>query len=123
MPVRPTIKLLLVFLFLASATGCYYDNKTELYPNICDTGTVSFATFVKPAIERDCKVCHSGTNPIGVVPLNNHAEIAASAASGKLYGSLSWSVGFQAMPQGGNKWTECDLTKIKKWIDAGAPNN
>lgn len=119
----PIIKWIFVAVIPVVFAGCYYDNKSELYPNICDTTAVGFATFVKPAIDRDCKLCHSGASPVGVVPLNNHAEIAASAASGTLMGSLSHAAGFKAMPQGGNQWTECELKKIKKWIDAGAPNN
>jgi len=27
------------------------------------------------------------------------------------------------MPQNGNKLSDCNITKIEKWITAGAPNN
>ncbi|MBS3915962.1 MAG: hypothetical protein KG003_15805 [Bacteroidetes bacterium] len=110
------------FLLLHS---CYYDNKTELYPAgaACDTANVSFATFVKPMIDKECKLCHSGTNPSGVILLTNYSEISASANSGKLYGSLSWTSGYKPMPQGGNKWSSCDLLKLKTWIQNGAKNN
>lgn len=125
MQVLPIIKVSIFFGMVSLLAGCYYDNKTELYPQqqSCDTANVSFATFVKPIIDKDCKTCHSGVSPVGIVPLNNHAEIAASAKSGKLYGSVSWANGFKAMPQGGNKWSSCDLLKIKSWINKGAPNN
>ena len=46
-----------------------------------------------------------------------------AAISGKLYGALSWSNGFMAMPQGGSKLPDCNINKIKSWIDAGAANN
>lgn len=116
-----TIFTLLVVTFIS---GCYYDNKSELYPSTaCDTINIGFSNFVKPLINKDCIACHGGSSPIGVVPLNDHTEIAASAKTGKLYGSVSHASGFKAMPQGGNKWSDCDLKKIKIWIDNGTPNN
>lgn len=118
------IKFIIAVALSALFTGCYYDNKTELYPDLgCDTAVVSYAKFVKPIIDRDCKACHSGASPIGVVPLNDYTQISASAKSGKLYGSVSWAAGFKSMPQGGSKWNECDLIKLKSWINKGAPNN
>lgn len=117
------------FIILAAVIGafssCYYDNKTELYPQLkaCDTTYVGFAAFVKPAIAQGCNSCHSGNNPIGIVKLNDYNEISASAKTGKLYGSLHQDQGFKAMPQGGIKWSDCDLLKLKMWIDRGAKND
>jgi cytochrome c5 len=123
MMVQKIIKSGMFVLVLTGFTGCYYDNKTELYPDQCDTAKVSFTTFIKPIIDKDCKVCHSGATPIGIIPLNNYSEIKASVQSGKLSGSVNGLNGYKPMPQGGTKWGECELSKLKSWIDAGAPNN
>jgi hypothetical protein len=40
-----------------------------------------------------------------------------------LYGALSWAAGYKTMPQGGSKLSDCQLAKIKSWVDAGAPQN
>jgi cytochrome c5 len=120
---RPIIKSVFFIVLVIFFTGCYYDNKTELYPQHCDTIKVSFAAFIKPMVDRDCKACHSGTIPVGVIPLNDYKEIKSAAQTGKLYGSINGFNGYKPMPQGGTKWSDCEIIKLKSWIDAGTPNN
>jgi len=126
MQVHQIIKIIGIsgLFFLSS---CYTDNKEELYPNQgCDTTNVTFTAFVKPKIDAQCKACHSGGSPSGGVLLTTHAEIQAVAKTGQLYGVLSWIApytGSKQMPPGGPKWSECDLKKLKSWINKGAPNN
>ena len=118
------IWLLVPVLWLGS---CYYDNKEELYPGQgCDTTAVKYSTYVKPMIDAKCVGCHSGGSPSGGVLLTTHAQVQAAAKSGQLYGVLSWTppyTGSKQMPPGGPKWSDCDLKKIKSWINQGAPNN
>jgi hypothetical protein len=40
-----------------------------------------------------------------------------------LYGVISHSPGYRYMPKYGPKLPDCEIAGIKKWIDAGAPNN
>lgn len=126
MQVHPIIKYtVLAGWAVFFCSGCYYDNSQELYPgnNSCDTTQVTFSAFVMPAINTQCKSCHSGTNPSGGIALTDYATVKASISSGKLYGSLAWQTGYSGMPQGGSKWSNCNLLKLKSWIDKGAPNN
>lgn len=115
---------LVVVMLLGS---CYYDNREELYPGQgCDTADVKFSAFIKPMIDAKCVGCHSGSAPSGGVKLTTHAEIQAAAKSGQLYGVLAWVApytGSKQMPPGGPKWPECDINKVKSWINKGAPNN
>jgi hypothetical protein len=67
--------------------------------------------------------CHKSGNASGGISLDTYAGTKAAALNGKLYGSISWSPGFKAMPQGGTKLPDCTLKKIKSWVDAGAPEN
>lgn len=126
MQVRRIINTILAASVIA-LSSCYYDNREELYPKQgCDTMNVSFAAFVKPKIDAQCKACHSGGSPSGGVLLTTHAEIQAEAKSGRLYGVLAWIppyTGPKQMPPGGPKWSDCDLKKLKSWINKGAPNN
>jgi hypothetical protein len=55
--------------------------------------------------------------------MGNYAADRAIAVNGKLYGSVSHASGYSPMPKGGNKLNTCQLSQIKKWIDAGSPNN
>jgi uncharacterized membrane protein len=110
------------------ASSCYYDNKEELYPGqtTCDTANVSFSKDIKPLIDAQCSGCHNTQSPTAGVSLSTHAEIQAYAKSGQLYGVLSWLApytGSKQMPPSGPKWSNCNLSKLKSWIDKGAPNN
>ena len=113
--------LILPFIF----TGCYYDKEEELYGALpCETANVSYATNISSIMSvYGCLSCHGSANPSAGVVLNNYSGVKTSADNGSLYGSLTHNSGFAPMPQGGSKISNCDLSRIKAWIDAGAPNN
>lgn len=105
-------------------TGCFYDSEEELYGVNCNTTNVSYATTVNVLLQQHgCIGCHSGPAPNGTVNLQGHANVQTVALSGRLYGAISHSAGYKPMPQGGQKMNDCDIKKIKSWIDAGALNN
>lgn len=90
----------------------------------CDSENVSFANLVQPVIQTNCLGCHSGSAPSGGIALGTHAQVAAVANSGALYGAISWAAGYSPMPQGASSpLPACTLEQIKSWIDAGTPNN
>ncbi|MEZ4774365.1 MAG: c-type cytochrome domain-containing protein [Bacteroidia bacterium] len=86
----------------------------------CDTTSVpGYAAYVRPIIEAKCLGCHSS----GTINYSTFAGVKATVDNGTLYGSIAHISGFAAMPQGGNKLPECEITLIKMWIDDGAKNN
>jgi len=88
----------------------------------CDTiSGAKYATFVQPLIQAKCKGCHSGSNPQGGIKLTTYAETKTLALNGRLYNSVT--VNASLMPKGGAKLDDCKLAKLKKWVDAGAPEN
>lgn len=89
----------------------------------CDTNDVSFSDFVSPTIANFCGGCHSAAIPSGGIILDNYDNIKVHADNGKLYGTISWSPGFIAMPLGEDQMDECTIDKIKSWIDDGAQDN
>jgi uncharacterized membrane protein len=89
----------------------------------CNTANMSFANDIKPIVTNKCAGCHSGNNPSGGINLSTHAGVSAVALSGQLYGSINWQTGFSNMPKNGAKLPQCEIDKIKSWVDAGAPNN
>ncbi len=123
------IKPLNYFVIIAATiSSCYYDNKEELYPGqtTCDTVNVSFSKDIKPLIDAQCVGCHNTQSPTAGISLSTHPEIQVYAKSGQLYGVLSWITPFtgsKQMPPSGPKWSNCNLSKLKSWIDKGAPNN
>jgi hypothetical protein len=89
----------------------------------CDTSNVTFSASIKPLLQNKCVGCHSGSTPSGGHDFTTHAGVQPVAQSGRLYGAVNHMSGFVPMPQGGTKLANCDIRKIKIWIDAGAQNN
>ena len=87
----------------------------------CDSsGTVSFSTKIWPLINSGCTGCHGyGKN----TQLTSYSDVKAQVDNGKLSGALNHKSGFLPMPQGGTKWTDCQLRMLDRWIADGAPNN
>ncbi|HET9058160.1 MAG TPA: cytochrome c [Chitinophagaceae bacterium] len=114
--------LLSTFLFMLSS--CYYDVEKELYPpSLCDTTNLTFSSAIVPIIQKNCVSCHNTLSPGGNIILDTYGGVSAAASSGKLYGSITYSAGYSPMPPGGTKLSNCDLTKINKWINNGILNN
>lgn len=90
---------------------------------ICDTSNVTFTGTIKPLMQTYCKGCHSGSSPGGGVSLTNYAGISGAAFDGSLVGSVDHLPGWNAMPKNSAKMSDCDIAKIKIWVNAGAPNN
>jgi len=116
----------LILFLSAGIQACYYDKADMLYPNavVCDTSaTVSYSQKIVPLFSQQCYSCHLSASSGGGILMGNYAADRAIAVNGKLYGSVSHASGYSPMPKGGNKLNTCQLSQIKKWIDAGSPNN
>jgi len=114
-------------LFSSLLTGCYYDKENELYPNTScgDTINVTYSKSIAPIMSANCNVCHSTAVATSGYVTDNQPDLSALATSGLLWTAVNWEGPAQThMPSGSlSKLSQCDLTKIKKWADAGAPNN
>lgn len=89
----------------------------------CDTSNVTYAGTVKPLLDTYCNGCHGGSSPLGNVNYNTYAGVKATVTDGSLMGSIQHASGYSPMPQNGNKLSNCNISLIKTWVDAGAPNN
>ncbi len=89
----------------------------------CDTTDFTYSGRVKPFLDTWCVGCHSGSNPSGAVNLSNYNGVASAVSGNKLIGSLKHEPGFFAMPPSGSKISNCEISAIQKWVDAGSPNN
>ncbi|MEQ1554756.1 MAG: hypothetical protein ABL929_11285 [Ferruginibacter sp.] len=89
----------------------------------CDTTSFKYATAIQPLMQNNCTGCHNPASLGGGIDLSTYTTVKASVTSGRLWGTINWTAGFSAMPKGGNKMPACQITQIKKWIDAGALNN
>jgi hypothetical protein len=87
--------------------------------NTCDTTNITYTTFIKPLIQGKCQGCHSGSNPQGGIDLSTYASAKPTATNGKLVSSITRATNW--MPKSGQKLDNCTITKVKAWVNAGAP--
>ena len=74
-------------------------------------------------MEKYCTGCHNSAAPQGNINLDSYQNVAQYVKTGSLYGSITYNPTYSAMPKGGNKLDQCDIDKVKAWIDAGALND
>ncbi|MCA8832107.1 hypothetical protein [Hymenobacter pini] len=113
------------YLTVALLSSCAYDNAANIKPAVvCNTPTtVSYALNITPLLDRNCRSCHNAVLLSGNVNLEDYNEVQARAKSGLLMGVVTHAPGFQQMPQGGAKLSDCDIALLQQWVTAGAPNN
>ena len=132
--IKTIINGTLIFLpviLLVLLGSCTYNNEQDLYPpgsENCDTTNVTYSGTIFPIINANCIMCHSGSEPQGILLLDNYTTISAAAQIppgqyGSLYGAITHNPGNSAMPKNGTQLSDCKILQIKLWIDAGAPNN
>jgi hypothetical protein len=115
---------------IGAFSGCYHDNLQEMTPgaglsNInCDTtGTMTYAYHIAPIMTASCgtSTCHGASNPY--VNLSAYAGVKKSVLNGQLWNCINGTGGISPMPKNSAPLSSCNIKKIKKWIDDGAPNN
>lgn len=92
-------------------------------PSTCDSNTYTYSGAVSKIMAQRCVGCHSGSNASGGIDLSSHAGVKAQASKGALLGSIQGKAPWKFMPQGGNSLSDCEIAQIRKWIEAGTPND
>jgi hypothetical protein len=109
---------------LLTIQGCYYDKEEKLNPQtVCDSTNVTYSTSIVPILISNCTSCHGGSTPSAGIKLDTYAGVKIQADNGRLLGAVLQAPSFSPMPKNATKMNTCNLTKIKKWVNAGAPNN
>jgi hypothetical protein len=97
--------------------------------NGCDTTQFAYAANVAPLFKYYCTGCHPAPGSQSTPNLSSYVAIKAELQNnpGRLLGSVQWTPPYNTattkMPQGSNQLSACELEVIRKWIEAGAPNN
>ena len=89
----------------------------------CDSSSYTYTLAIRPLLNNKCAGCHNGASPQGGIDLASYAAVKTRVDDGKLWGSVNHAAGYFAMPKNGAKLSACELGQIRKWIDAGAPEN
>ena len=116
------------------AYSCTKSGGTEENPNpdpppgdgtTCDTANMKYMADVVPILMNNCYRCHgtnSNSGSFGRV-LEGYENLKPYAESGTLLGVISHAEGFIPMPQDAAKLKDCDINKIRSWIENGMQNN
>jgi hypothetical protein len=121
-------KLFLLTIITVALAGCYYDNMDDVYPGAglfqpCDTtGTISYNTHIVPILQNNCVSCHSGSGANADVHLDTYEGVYDVATNTALIGVTWHQTLYTPMPPN-YQIDSCSLVQLKKWVDAGAPNN
>jgi hypothetical protein len=86
----------------------------------CDT-TIFTYSAISVITNTFCMGCHNPASLGGGIDLSNYTAVKASAG-GRMMGSIRQVAGYSSMPKG-SKLTDCQITQIQKWINAGMLNN
>jgi hypothetical protein len=87
----------------------------------CDSSQFTFSKSILPLMNKYCVGCHSASNPSAAVDVSSYSGVKVSISKG-LMTSINQNGNFP-MPKGGNKLSDCEINQVKRWINAGAPNN
>lgn len=93
--------------------------------NNCDTTDITYAADIVPILQSNCYSCHgenTNSGSMGIV-LEGYDNIKPKADNGTLIGVITHAAGFPPMPKDGAKLSECNINKIRAWIDEGAQDN
>ena len=125
MKIKALITFNLILTGIIGLQSCYYDSEEDLYPIIteCDTSNVTYSGTVSPIISDNCISCHGSTFPQGGVILDNYDDLKTHVDNGRFWGAINHEAGYSPMPQNLPKLPQCELDKIKTWIDNGAIND
>ena len=89
----------------------------------CDSSQFTYSGQVIPILQTNCLGCHSGfAIDGGFIPLDTYDGIKEQVNGNFLLPAINHT-GSYPMPKNGNKLSDCKITIIRKWIEAGAPNN
>lgn len=89
----------------------------------CDSSQFLFSADILPVLQNHCTGCHSGPNPPNGVDLTTYASVRPVATSGLLYGVVAHLPGFVPMPKGTGMLSDCEISQIREWVNAGALDN
>jgi hypothetical protein len=109
------LAILSVFLF-----GCKQESEQALDP--CTATDITYTGFISGLLQSyGCTGCHNNQSAPNGINWEGYTNAKASALGGRMYGAITHAPGYSPMPKAGGKLTDCEIKKVKAWIDAGAP--
>jgi hypothetical protein len=91
----------------------------------CDTNAYKYKNDIEPILITYCNGCHGGCNPQAGIDLSTYQAVKdyITLDTYGFVGGITFNPDVTAMPYQAAKMSDCNITKIQKWIDGGYPNN
>lgn len=121
---KKILSLIMIAFVIAAFQGCYYDKAELVYPTQnCDTTNMKYTTGIQNIIHAHCDVCHAGSasGSFGI-NLDSYGDLKAWADNGTLLDRVTSTDPAVMMPKGGPRLSDCEINKIKAWINNASPN-
>ena len=91
---------------------------------VCDTTSYRYSTDIAPLLRKYCSGCHYGDYASDGVLTTTYNRVKALVDDDNiLYRVITGAPGVKRMPTGDVVMLDCDIIKVRKWIESGAPNN
>ncbi len=116
---------------VALASGCSYLHGPEPLPEPApsaypcgDAAPATYTAVISPIFEAHCRKCHGDSYQTdgGGNDYRTYQGIKKQLP-GRIMGCIQHDPSYDPMPKGDPKLSDCDIARIKSWIDAGQPNN
>ncbi len=90
---------------------------------VCDSSSFTYSGNVRPVLQTHCLGCHSGVAiDGGFIPLDTYDAVREMVNGNFLLPAINQTNAYP-MPKNSAKISDCKITIIRKWIEAGALNN
>jgi len=117
-------KFWMIASIIVMLSSCYYDKEEALYLGAaaCDTTAVRYSVQVVQILDQYCISCHSAAAASGGVALETYDQAKTYTLNGQLLKSVRHE-GPSPMPQNAPKLSDCRISTLEAWFNAGCPNN
>jgi hypothetical protein len=122
-----TIAVAGMLLLFAGCSKTSVDKLTGV-TNPCDTTTVGYTKDIFPILQQFCYSCHGNGNTVFSDGVNlegtdsGYMEVSNWANGGYVVGNVTYSPGYNGMPYGKPKLSDCEIDKIIAWVNRKYPH-
>jgi mono/diheme cytochrome c family protein len=102
--------------------GAFTDRGCE--DEVCDSlQNVSYVADIKPIMDLHCVGCHNVDNATAGFELDSYDLVSGLAQSDILLGTLTGDPAYVSMPWNAPPLSDCNIERVRVWIQEGALNN
>lgn len=118
------MKLYILLIFYLLCASCAKEQSPYLNTGNCDFSHLNYVGDIKPILDNNCAFsgCHSSNNGINNFDFTTYDGVKKGV--GDIANRIQRNINDTLfMPQNKRLLDSCSYTKLRAWIDIGAPNN